>query len=112
MVAAVGERGYRAMTVVDVIRCAGASRKTFYVYFANEQDCMLATYDVISARAAKRLEHAYDEADGGADNVETAIRALFNAAITNPGALRVATVEITAVGLAGWSCASACSFAT
>jgi AcrR family transcriptional regulator len=101
MVTAVGERGYRATTIADVIGRAGASRKTFYVHFANKQDCVLATYEQIATRAARRLEHAYRAAEGDTDRIETAIRALFDSAIENPGALRLATVEITAVGSAG-----------
>jgi AcrR family transcriptional regulator len=101
MVDAIGERGYRTTTVADVIRRAGASRKTFYKHFGNKQDCFLATYDLVSERATRRLAKAYREADGWPECVEAAIGALLGAAIENPGALRLATVEIGAAGPAG-----------
>jgi AcrR family transcriptional regulator len=101
MIDAVAEKGYRAMTVADVISRAGLSRKTFYEHFDNKQECFLATYDQISARAISRMERAYEEADGWPGRVEAAIRALFEAAIENPGAVRLALLEINAVGAVG-----------
>ncbi len=101
MVQAIGQNGYRATTVADVIGHTRASRKTFYSRFANKQECFLATYDLISERATRRLEEAYRVADGWPGRVEAAIGALFSAAIENPAALRLATLEIGAAGSAG-----------
>jgi AcrR family transcriptional regulator len=101
MIDAVAEKGYRATTVGDVIIRAGVSRKTFYEHFANKQECFLTTYDQISARAIRRMEQAYQEADGWPGGVEAAIRALFEAAIANPGAVRLILLEINALGAAG-----------
>ena len=61
----------------------------------------LATYDQISARAIRRMERAYQEADGWPGRVEAAIRALFEAAIESPGAVRLVLIEINALGPAG-----------
>lgn len=36
------ERGYTATTVVDIVRAARASKRTFYLHFANKQECYLA----------------------------------------------------------------------
>jgi AcrR family transcriptional regulator len=101
MVDAVAEKGFMATTVADVSTRAGVSRKTFYEHFSNKQECFLATYDQVSARAIRRMEHAYEEADGWPGRVEAAIRALFEAAIENPGAVRLALLEINALGPAG-----------
>jgi AcrR family transcriptional regulator len=101
MIDAVAENGYRQTTVADVIARARLSRKTFYEHFANKQACFLATYDQISARAIRRMEQAYEQADGWPGRVEAAIRALFEAAIENPGAMRLVLLEINAAGPAG-----------
>jgi AcrR family transcriptional regulator len=101
MIDCVAEDGYRATRVADVIARAGVSRKTFYEHFENKEDCLLATYDLIAAEAMRRLEIAYREAEGWPGRVEAAIRALFDAAIENPGALRLSLIEIAAVGPAG-----------
>ncbi|MCW3056335.1 MAG: transcriptional regulator, TetR family [Solirubrobacterales bacterium] len=101
MIDAVAEKGYRESTVADVIARAGVSRKTFYQHFANKQECFLATYDQISARAIRRLEQAYQSAEGWPGRVEATIQELFEAAIENPGAMRVVLLDINALGQAG-----------
>ncbi|HLB21046.1 MAG TPA: helix-turn-helix domain-containing protein, partial [Solirubrobacteraceae bacterium] len=55
MVDAVGQDGYRATRVADVIARAGVSRKTFYELFGNKQDCLLATFGTIMSQAIRRL---------------------------------------------------------
>jgi AcrR family transcriptional regulator len=45
MAEAVGEKGYGAVAVADVIARAGVSRKTFYEHFDNKEACFLAAYD-------------------------------------------------------------------
>jgi AcrR family transcriptional regulator len=101
MIDAVAENGYRATRVADVIAHAGVSRKTFYEHFENKEQCLLVTCDLITAEAMRQVELAYRNAKGWPDRVEAAIRALFDAAIDNPGALRVSLLEIAAVGPAG-----------
>jgi AcrR family transcriptional regulator len=101
MVEATGRGGYGSTTVADVIGLARASRKTFYRHFANKRDCFLVAYDLISERATRRLEEAYGKTEGWPDRVEAAIAALFQTAIENPAAVRLATVEIGAAGTEG-----------
>jgi AcrR family transcriptional regulator len=98
MIAAVGEDGYRATRVADVIARAGVSRKTFYELFDNKQDCLLAAYELIVGQAIRQLEVAFREADGWPGRVETAIATLFASARENPGALRLSLLEIPAAG--------------
>lgn len=101
MIGAIAEKGYRATRVADVIARAGVSRKTFYEHFANKQECLLVAYDLVADEGMRRVEQAYLEADSWPGRVEAAIRALFEASIENPGALRLSLVEIGSVGPAG-----------
>jgi AcrR family transcriptional regulator len=101
MVEAVGEDGYRATRVADVIARAGVSRKTFYELFDNKQDCLLTTFDVIANEAMRRMEIAYYAAEGWPGRVEAAIGALLSGALENPAALRLNLLEIPAAGPAG-----------
>lgn len=101
MIDAVGQNGYRATTVADVIARAGVSRKTFYKHFANKQECFLTTYDLISAEALRRIADAYRRAEGRTARAQAAIGALFEAASESPEALRLAMVEIGALGSVG-----------
>src|ERR1700730_792139 len=103
MIDAMGEKGYRATTISDIVGRAGVSRKTFYEHFANKQECLLATFDVIAADGRRRAIDAYREAEGEGLQaaVEASLRALFEATIDNPGAARLNMVEIVAAGPAG-----------
>lgn len=41
LAASIGERGYRASTVADVVRHARTSKRTFYDQFASKEECFL-----------------------------------------------------------------------
>jgi AcrR family transcriptional regulator len=109
MIDSIGEKGYRATTIADLVGRAGVSRKTFYEHFANKQECLLATFDVIAEDGRRRAIEAYQRARGDERSsgdlvqrgVEAALRALFEATIDNPGAARLNMVEIVAAGPAG-----------
>lgn len=98
MIEAIAEDGYRATRVADVISRAGVSRKTFYQHFANKEECLLATFELVADEGMRRVESAYRDAEGWPGRVEAAIGALFGSAIDNPGALRLSLVEMAAVG--------------
>jgi AcrR family transcriptional regulator len=100
-IAEIEEQGYRAMTVADLIARAGVSRKTFYECFANKEECLLGAFDAVVRQGMRRVQSAYDQTDGWPDRVDAAIRALFEAAIESPGALRVGVAEVGAAGAAG-----------
>jgi AcrR family transcriptional regulator len=101
MIDAIGEKGYAACTVSDVIKRAGVSRKAFYEHFANREECFLATYDSIAANGRRGVSTAFRRAEGLPDSVQAALGDLFELAIARPDALRVLMVEIGAAGPAG-----------
>jgi AcrR family transcriptional regulator len=101
MLEAVGENGYVATTVSDVVARAGVSRKAFYEHFANREECFLAIYDVIAREGRRRVVRAFHEAGERSDRMETVIQTLFEAALEHPDALRLAITEVSAVGPAG-----------
>jgi AcrR family transcriptional regulator len=101
LIDAIANKGYRATRVADVIGGAGLSRKTFYKHFANIDECVLATFDLVADESVRRVEHAAREGDTWPERVEAAIRALFEVAVRSPGSLRLSLGEITAVGPTG-----------
>jgi len=98
---AVGELGYTNTPVSEIIARAGVSRKAFYAHFPNREGCFLAASDVVIAATIELLERTYHAANGGADGVESAIRALFEQALANHHALRLVLIELGALGDAG-----------
>jgi AcrR family transcriptional regulator len=67
-VEAVGERGYVATTVADVVRRARVSRGTFYAEFASKEECFgeafLLGCEVFEARLARAVLSAADWSEG------------------------------------------------
>jgi AcrR family transcriptional regulator len=59
MVEAVAANGYEGTSVKQVIALAGVSRRSFYEQFANKQDCLLATFDLLAGKTMRRAADAY-----------------------------------------------------
>ena len=58
MVELVGERGYAAVKMRDVVRLAGVSTRSFYDNFESKEDCFLRTHELIVRGAARRIDAA------------------------------------------------------
>jgi AcrR family transcriptional regulator len=97
----VGEHGYGATTVAQVIAHAGVSRKAFYQHFANKQACFLATYDMIVAEGVERVAGAAREAGDLQEELGFGLDALFQRAIDSSSVQRLVLMEVAAVGPAG-----------
>lgn len=60
----IGERGYRATTVADIVRHAHTSKRTFYDQFAGKEKCFLELVRADTERLAEEIRTAVDpEAD-------------------------------------------------
>jgi AcrR family transcriptional regulator len=101
MIDVVGRQGSRASTVKDVVAAAGMSRKTFYRHFANKQDCLLQTADLVIDVSITEVERAYLGVERWPDRVGAALGALFALANDNPGSVRLSLVEVGGAGPAG-----------
>src|SRR5246500_5820722 len=60
----IGERGYRASTVADIVRYARTSKRTFYDQFASKERCFL---ELLSADVEKLGENITAAVDPEAD---------------------------------------------
>jgi AcrR family transcriptional regulator len=60
----IGERGYRATTVADIVRHARTSKRTFYDQFASKEQCFLELVRADTEKMAEDIRAAVDpEAD-------------------------------------------------
>jgi AcrR family transcriptional regulator len=101
MIEIVGEQGYGATSVAQVITRAGVSRKAFYEHFANKDECFLATYDMIVADGFERVAGAAREAGGLQEELGFGLGALFERATESPNVQRLVLMEIAALGPVG-----------
>lgn len=64
LAASIGERGYRASTVADVVRHARTSKRTFYGQFVSKEECFLELLAADIEKLAESIAAAVDpEAD-------------------------------------------------
>jgi AcrR family transcriptional regulator len=102
MAEAVAEHGYAATTVEDILSRARMSRRTFYQFFSNREECFLAAYDTALEEAMERLALAHNgNGRRWTGQVETALSALFEYLASEPGLARVWLVEAPSLGPAG-----------
>jgi AcrR family transcriptional regulator len=55
------ERGFEGVTVDEIVRAAGVSRRTFFRYFDTKEDALLADYPELNTRLTETLEADTDQ---------------------------------------------------
>lgn len=98
-----GDRGYADVTLAEIVREAGVSRRTFYEHFANKDECLIALYEDASAEALNLLQAAIDPARDWEEQVEMAIGAYLGYLSGRPDLLRPLVIEILGLGKLGLS---------
>jgi AcrR family transcriptional regulator len=101
MLDAVGEQGYVATSVADVLSRAGVSRRTFYEHFSDKEDCFLQAFDHVATIGREAVGDAFRKEDGWRRAVRTGLSTFLHTAAANPRFARACLVEILAVGPEG-----------
>jgi len=91
---AAAAKGYAAVTIDDIVRGAGVSKKTFYEHFRDKEDCFLAAYDAASAALFEHVRGAR----GGHGDVRAGVRAYLRWLAADPALARVFLIEVAAAG--------------
>ncbi len=98
MIESIYRKGYRDTTVADVIGLAGVSRRAFYEQFSNKEDCFLATYDIVVARARKQVIDAWQRERGWSNRLHAACHALLSHVAETPKGPHLVLVASLGVG--------------
>jgi AcrR family transcriptional regulator len=100
MVEVVAELGYPETRVVDVIKRARVSRKTFYEFFDDREDCFLAAYDVALGELYRGTEVAYESASGQpwAERVRVALERFLGMIAESPELAKFCMIDVLAAG--------------
>ena len=91
-------RGYRAVTVADIVRRAGIARNTFYENFSSKQDCFLATQDYAVEEALRRVVEAATEVESWQERVDDGLAAFLHYVASEPALARTCIVEALSAG--------------
>jgi len=98
MVRVVGEKGYKATSVADVIAEADTSRTTFYKHFTDKHDCFLAAYDMLVEQVFEEVVANCDGAQPWMERVTNGLARIVELFALDPALARTAIVEVAAAG--------------
>ncbi len=94
----VAEKGYRAVTVADVVRRAGIARNTFYENFSSKEDCFLAAQEHATEEAIRRVVAAARAEEAWAERVDAGLSAFLAYIAEEPDLARTCIVEALSAG--------------
>jgi AcrR family transcriptional regulator len=92
------DKGYRAVTVADIVRRAGIARNTFYENFSSKEDCFLAASEFAVEEAQRRVLAAADEVDSWPARVNAGLAAFLGYVASEPALARTCIVEALSAG--------------
>ena len=92
------EKGYRAVTVADVVKRAGIARNTFYENFGSKEDCFLAAQEHAMSTALERVVEAAGEIDDWPRRVHAGLTAFLTYVGEEPALARTCMVEALSAG--------------
>jgi AcrR family transcriptional regulator len=92
------KRGYRAITVADIVRRAGIARNTFYDNFASKEDCFLATQDFAVEESLQRVVDAAGAEEGWEARLAAGLGAFLGYVASEPALARTCIVEALSAG--------------
>jgi AcrR family transcriptional regulator len=98
MIEAIPERGYDATTLAHVIALAGVPRHDFYGLFPNKEQCFLATYDIVVARARMRVLDAWTAERGWANRLHASCKTLLDDVAASPNGPHLVLVDALGIG--------------
>lgn len=98
LLASVEERGYAATTVVDIVRHAKVSKRTFYEHFANKDDTLRALYQTSVEFLQQWIIEAAQQPGTWQDRLHACVAAFTHGLATYPGFARTVLVEVAASG--------------
>ena len=94
----VGEWATPKMSVEDIVRGAGVSRRTFYELFANKHEAFLAAFDAAAGALLHTVETASEQETTFEGKVIAGFRAFVETLAATPGTAQVCIVEALAAG--------------
>ncbi|MBI5310581.1 MAG: TetR/AcrR family transcriptional regulator [Actinobacteria bacterium] len=92
------ERGYEAVSIIEIVTLAGTSKRTFYEHFADKNDCLLQAFDLAEAFLVQTVENDLAMFEDPAQRVAAGMRAYLRALSEAPEFTRLFLSETSAYG--------------
>lgn len=103
MARAVTACGYAEITTSDIVREANVSKRTFYQFFKDKSECLIALFNHSAQRIEATLRASIDPQGDWSSQIDRTIQIYLETLAANPVLLRTLFVEILALGAAGLS---------
>jgi len=101
MARTVGQKGYAAATIADIVAAAAVSRRTFYEHFQTKAECLIALYELASLQGLQVLSAELNPTLPWHEQVERALAAYLGWMAHNPVLMRTLFIEILGLGPEG-----------
>jgi AcrR family transcriptional regulator len=98
VVEAVAERGYNTTTIGAISEAAKVSRRTFYEYFRDKDDCFLAAYEMIDTHVRGAMLGAAEPPAPWPERVRASLAALLEVLSRDLAIARFYLIEPLAAG--------------
>lgn len=98
MASVVVEKAFADITVADIVRAAGVSKRSFYEHFDSKEACFLALYSAASASALRTLQAAVSPDQAWQDQIEQGLNAYLSTLAAVPGLVRALFIDIHYLG--------------
>jgi AcrR family transcriptional regulator len=98
VIAAIAEHGYRDAGVTQIAAAAGVSRRTFYDYFSDKEECYFDTYGLIEENVFQIVSEAAEGAGSWTAKVRARALALVDVFAANPDLVRFTLLAPPTVG--------------
>lgn len=93
-------RGYGSASIDDIVTAARVSRTTFYEFFANKEQCLLAVHELglqrIGAAVLDVVAQAAEDGLEPTERIRAEVRAVMAAYAADPAMARVMLIEVVA----------------
>ena len=100
LVASIGERGYLASTVADIVRHARTSKRTFYDQFASKEQCFLELLRADTELLADEIRAAVDPQADWRRQIRQAVEAYLESIKSRPAITLSWIRELPSLGAA------------
>jgi AcrR family transcriptional regulator len=94
----VADKGYTAMSVEDIVRRSGVSRRTFYDQFRDKRSAFFASFDAINEQVLAATTAAFASTDEWPEQVRRGLATLLRMLADEPAFARMAFLEMAMAG--------------
>jgi len=83
------ERGYDAVTIIEIVTRAGTSKRAFYDYFVDKQDCLMQSFDTARSMLVEVIVAEAAPVEDPVERIRAGLRAYLAALADQPAFTRL-----------------------